>query len=156
MGITHSSHTQSFNVPVWSGLTRLDHMLNEYDICLNRTNYPLCKILDIGYAPHFGLFWSAGTPLLLSDVTCLSHAAARWMIKSVWLRQSPCGTPMFVVILFTRLFPTQHIQLVSLSCVFHLYLEFLSEHQIGHSSWLYRILWTCPKARWISCNLMIL
>ncbi len=77
-------------------------------------------------------------------------------------KQSPCGTLMFVVILFPKFFPTfiilsaLHLQLVSLSSVFHLHLELLSGHQIDPFTLLCQILWACPTARWILSSLMML
>ncbi len=60
--------SQSFNIPVSIGLTTLAHMLNWYEICLNKTNYPIFnmqagfQILSVQL--HFGLLWSAGIPTM--------------------------------------------------------------------------------------------
>ncbi len=51
----HITHTISFNIPVSIALATLAHMINEYQICLNATNYPysICKISDIARGPPF-------------------------------------------------------------------------------------------------------
>ncbi len=45
---THISHPKSFNIPVSIGLT-LAHMLNGYEICLNKTNCPIFNMQDFIY-----------------------------------------------------------------------------------------------------------
>ncbi len=48
----HFSHTNSFNIPVSVGFTALAHimhMLNWYEICLNRTNYLIFNMPEFRY-----------------------------------------------------------------------------------------------------------
>ncbi len=47
----HISHTKSFNAPVSIALATPAHVINVYEICLNTTNYSICKISDIACGP---------------------------------------------------------------------------------------------------------
>ncbi len=64
----HISHTTSLNIPVSIALATLAHVINVYEICLNKQTiqYSICKISDIACRPPFGLFWSAGIPTMVT------------------------------------------------------------------------------------------
>ncbi len=51
----HISHTKSFNISVSISLATLAHMINVYEICLNKQTiwYSTCKISDIAWGPPF-------------------------------------------------------------------------------------------------------
>ncbi len=45
----HISHTKSFNIPLSIALATLAHMINVYEICLNRRKYPIFNMQDFIY-----------------------------------------------------------------------------------------------------------
>ncbi len=51
-------------MPVSIGVTTLAHILNEYEICLNTTSYPIINMQNFIYwlFLYFGLLWSGGIP----------------------------------------------------------------------------------------------
>ncbi len=96
---THFSHTKSFNIPVSIGRPTLAHMLNGYEICLNKTNYPIFNMQYFRYWLCISILYCFGqlvSPLSTQTVT----SATLWYFPLPKLHFNGYMSNVFITNLF--------------------------------------------------------